>query len=919
MAIKIITTEGGTVSSALDSALYNGLSFHSDALEFGNFIISGGAHSYDNLKLTINKMKAVGCGRMFEITDSETVSFSAPLSGTQLYTVVFRMQPYAERDKIQTVAVPFDDVIHQDDISSGSGIYDVQYATVAVNADGSATVLQLLCKSPVYKTQITEALNYKMGDSIPIPTVEAVINYVKNKLCENYEDADVHKFLTVGNDKQLELVKLYGTETSGLLKLGEDGLELSLSGILTITRLMNELLRNTADCQEMIMNSANDGNIHSCIITLSNEYNKELYQLFKCQADRGFMTVFSYKEDDVLYNMQVVYPLAVAHEHDIAPVASRSKVGDAEWSAWRISEIEKTVDISDSFGSWNPALGDSVEKFINVVKSGNIINGSMIIAGHLPASFLNINNNDSLFTITEEYRPAISILTPNAVALTSLNDGHDVAAAGSLCVADSDGNIAIGIETENAWNAVYITFSYVIDKKHDNVAAGYGIAHEDSSTELNCFNVRAYGAVGDGKTDDSGAIQDALHACHSAGGGTVVFPYGTYLINECVYYDSNMVLLFEKGATLKRGSASLRYLMANDISNTVTGYNGTHDVRIIGATFDGNSAFSTTSHNDNKCTLLNTGHARNITVEDCVFRNGNVWHFYEVCASENVKIINCIFDGSNYGGTSDQQDSYSELLQFDNDYNSSSNASYGATKNGTSGDETACENIHVSGCKFICNGYTNAIGNHNAKSKNHKRIRISDCFFTGGGVTGGYIDFDTSTIEVDIYNNTFDGQAVRIQASGSKVTVHDNRIDNASEPYIGSLTAYCNLINGMLDGSSADDAVEVIDVNSFANFRSGDSTNGYATVNSSNSTIKKYRGRIMGELKFTNVTTNSGNGVLPMEVNASYRPKVTAGIMAEEKKIVGTGYISSTNGNTRITFYSSLSSQAISVRFDYAI
>ena len=42
------------------------------------------------------------------------------------------------------------------------------------------------------------------------------------------------------------------------------------------------------------------------------------------------------------------------------------------------------------------------------------------------------------------------------------------------------------------------------------------------------FNVKAFGAVGDGSTDDTTAIQNAINACHTAGGGTVWFPSGTY-------------------------------------------------------------------------------------------------------------------------------------------------------------------------------------------------------------------------------------------------------------------------------------------------------------------------------------------------------------------------------------------------------
>ncbi|MFD8415791.1 glycosyl hydrolase family 28-related protein [Streptomyces sp. NPDC059650] len=44
------------------------------------------------------------------------------------------------------------------------------------------------------------------------------------------------------------------------------------------------------------------------------------------------------------------------------------------------------------------------------------------------------------------------------------------------------------------------------------------------------FDVKAYGAVGDGATDDTPAVQRALDAARTAGGGTVHFPAGTYLV-----------------------------------------------------------------------------------------------------------------------------------------------------------------------------------------------------------------------------------------------------------------------------------------------------------------------------------------------------------------------------------------------------
>lgn len=47
--------------------------------------------------------------------------------------------------------------------------------------------------------------------------------------------------------------------------------------------------------------------------------------------------------------------------------------------------------------------------------------------------------------------------------------------------------------------------------------------------EHGAFNVRTYGATGDGTTDDTSAVQDAIDACQANGGGVVAFPPGTYL------------------------------------------------------------------------------------------------------------------------------------------------------------------------------------------------------------------------------------------------------------------------------------------------------------------------------------------------------------------------------------------------------
>lgn len=63
------------------------------------------------------------------------------------------------------------------------------------------------------------------------------------------------------------------------------------------------------------------------------------------------------------------------------------------------------------------------------------------------------------------------------------------------------------------------------------------------------FDVRAFGATGDGTTIDSDAINRAITAASAAGGGTVYFPAGTYA-SHSIRLRSHVGLYLDHGATL---------------------------------------------------------------------------------------------------------------------------------------------------------------------------------------------------------------------------------------------------------------------------------------------------------------------------------------------------------------------------------
>jgi hypothetical protein len=106
------------------------------------------------------------------------------------------------------------------------------------------------------------------------------------------------------------------------------------------------------------------------------------------------------------------------------------------------------------------------------------------------------------------------------------------------------------------------------------------------------FNVRDFGATGDGAALDTGAFNRAITTCHAAGGGTVVVPAGTYRIGT-VDLLSNLTLHLEAGAVVL-GSPNLadyRVLpYKSELRNTTLFLaDGAANVAIVGrGTIDGN-------------------------------------------------------------------------------------------------------------------------------------------------------------------------------------------------------------------------------------------------------------------------------------------------------------------------------------------
>jgi len=64
------------------------------------------------------------------------------------------------------------------------------------------------------------------------------------------------------------------------------------------------------------------------------------------------------------------------------------------------------------------------------------------------------------------------------------------------------------------------------------------------------YNVKDYGAKGDGETDDTADINRAILDCHENGGGTLVFPPGDYVITPTVLSPTRQAIQLLSGVSL---------------------------------------------------------------------------------------------------------------------------------------------------------------------------------------------------------------------------------------------------------------------------------------------------------------------------------------------------------------------------------
>lgn len=163
------------------------------------------------------------------------------------------------------------------------------------------------------------------------------------------------------------------------------------------------------------------------------------------------------------------------------------------------------------------------------------------------------------------------------------------------------------------------------------------------------FDITEYGALADGKTKVTTAIQKAIDACSAAGGGKVVIPQGTF-ISGTIYLKSNVVLEVVEGAVLKGCSSIKDYPDIIPVTESRYGQylrkalisaQKQNNIRVFGqGTIDGNRGKEFRGKETKRPPIIWFDECEDVKVEGLLLRRAGMWtNVYSRCKKVHINGI----------------------------------------------------------------------------------------------------------------------------------------------------------------------------------------------------------------------------------------------------------------------------------------
>jgi len=246
------------------------------------------------------------------------------------------------------------------------------------------------------------------------------------------------------------------------------------------------------------------------------------------------------------------------------------------------------------------------------------------------------------------------------------------------------------------------------------------------------FDVRDYGAVGDGVTLDTKAIQAAIDACTQAGGGKVYLHNGRFL-SGTIYLKSNVTLYLEAGAVLLGSTniedfpitvPALRSYTDNYTNKSLIYAERQENISIMGrGTIDGQG----TSYKGPGCGkatpyMIRIIECKNVMTKDVTLRNSPMWmQHYMAC--DNVTIDGIFVRNWSYH--------CNDCIDIDGCHNVRiSNCDLSSDDDAlclksTSNGNRACKNVTITNC--VISSSSNAIKMGTESSGGFQNITIDNC------------------------------------------------------------------------------------------------------------------------------------------------------------------------------------------------
>lgn len=224
-------------------------------------------------------------------------------------------------------------------------------------------------------------------------------------------------------------------------------------------------------------------------------------------------------------------------------------------------------------------------------------------------------------------------------------------------------------------------------------ATGANISGYESAIAI---NVEDLGADSTGVEDSTEAIQEALDYARENATDTVqvkvVIPEGTYSLSSTLYISSN-TWLYMQGATLRRDFKK-GCMIVNLPDNTKGGFDESHSIVIEGGCLDGNTydGVKAFSH-------IRMAHLHDLWIKNVDFKDNYNCHHLELGGVRNVTIEDCEF--REYSGAM-----YKEAIQFDIMNNESVFSGFAPF------DDTPCDNVIIRNNNFY--DVMRGIGSHSA-------------------------------------------------------------------------------------------------------------------------------------------------------------------------------------------------------------